>query len=676
MTLQLDDFKPFIDWLQMNPGLATLAVFCISCAESLAIIGLFIPGTIIMPAIGGMVGAGVLPAYWILLAAILGAMVGDGLSYWLGHHFHNQIRSFWPFNRVPNMLNHGEHFFNKYGGLSVFIGRFVGPVRPIIPVVAGMLNMPSTRFLLANIFSAIAWALVYMAPGMLLGAISEELAPHVAAHLLIMLAVVALLIWCVSWLINKLWNYLYKRFELLCKVLWRKAAVYLPQFHQALLHQHLDNHKPFSIILYILLSALFLFGLIITVMHYKTVPYLDWPTFLFLRSIDIPPLDTVMAYGYHLTSTVTLVSIGAAVSAWLLAQKAWRVCFFWGMNVLLTALLMLVLQYLIPMTPPDVHGQFYTSHAFPNISLGVFSALLGNFLLASYYSKTWLHYKKIFLLLMLILLGCAAIPKIYFGFYWLSSCIVAIMCAVVSTWLNILFFYRKKMCLDLRPVFFIAGIAMLIATVSVSVHSSQWLIMQLEKPQFTLHDSVQKWWQNDPLPIATYRKNIFDKAAEPMSLEYAGNLNALIAALKKQGWGVAPKANLAVILNRIGAKNRADQLPLFPDLYYFEKPIVIMTKPRDATHNMLILRIWSSSVLLEPGHIPLWVGTIHYHNPWRWHREKEALHTDIAALHMIQNDLTEFVSYLTLPAAQNCTMFCSEPVLKIFRVHYQKRAYS
>ena len=242
MALQLDDLKPFIDWLQANPGLATLTVFCISCAESLAIIGLFIPGTIIMPAIGGMVGAGVLPAYWIIIGAILGAIAGDSFSYWLGYRYHSQIRSYWPFNRVPKVLNHGEHFFNKYGGLSVFIGRFVGPVRPIIPVIAGMLSMSPSRFVLANIFSAIAWALVYMAPGMLLGAISQELAPHVAAHLLIILAVATLIIWCVSWLVNKLWNYLYQSFELLCKGLWQKASVHVPRFNRIVLHQHIGNY--------------------------------------------------------------------------------------------------------------------------------------------------------------------------------------------------------------------------------------------------------------------------------------------------------------------------------------------------------------------------------------------------------------------------------------------------
>jgi membrane protein DedA with SNARE-associated domain len=672
MILQLDDFKSFIDWLQIHPSFAALAVFLISCAESLAIIGLFIPGTIIMPAIGGMIGAGILPAYWILLAAILGAVAGDGFSYWLGHHYHEEIRNFWLFKRVPKMLDHGARFFNKYGGLSVFIGRFVGPVRPIIPVVAGMLNMSSLRFLVANIFSAIAWALVYMAPGMLLGAISEELAPHVAAHLLLMCAVVALCIACVSWLINKLCDYCDKRFTLFCKILWRMAGTLSPQLTHALSHQHRENYKPIAIILYIVMTLLFLFGLSAAVLHNKTIPYIDWPTFLFLRSINIPPLTTVMAYGYNLTSTVVLLSVGGAITAWLIMQKSWRVGFYWCLNVVLAVLLMAALKFFVPMTAPDLHSQVYYTHTFPNIPLGIFSALLGNFLLVSYYRKIWRYYKKIFLLCLCILLSCATLPTIYFGFYWLSSCIGAVMCAIASTWLSILFFYRKKTALDLRVVSFIAAVAMLIATIATSLHANKWFILQFEKPQFTVHYNAAQWWHNAPLPVATYRKNILGKIAEPMSVEYAGNLNALVAVLKQQGWQVAPKPSLAVILNRIGAKNRADQLPLFPDLYFFEKPIIVLTKPSDASHKMLILRLWSSGVLLMPDRIPLWIGTIHYYNPWRWRREKNPQWTNFSALQAMQGYVSSYANEITLPARETCTIFCTEMRLKIFRAQHKK----
>src|SRR3989338_3230413 len=289
--LSPEHFKPFIDWMQANPGLSAFAVFIISCAESLALVGLFIPGTIVMPAIGSMIGAGVLPAHWIIIAAILGAIVGDNLSYWLGHYFHHRLKVVWPFNRFPNLISNGEVFFNKYGGLSVFIGRFVGPVRPIIPVIAGMLNMPPTRFFIANLTSAIAWALIYMAPGILLGAISEQLAPHVAARLLVILAIITFVVWILLWAANKLWNYSYKFIEKMSGRLWHSLSKRWPLMQKFVHHQHLGNHKPLSILLYILFFIVLLTTMSVSVVRHGMITYLDWPVFLFLRSIQIPPLD-------------------------------------------------------------------------------------------------------------------------------------------------------------------------------------------------------------------------------------------------------------------------------------------------------------------------------------------------------------------------------------------------
>ena len=60
-------------------------------------------------------------------------------------------------------------FFSRHGGKSVLFGRFVGPVRPVIPVVAGMLGMGPVHFVVVNVLSAIGWALAYILPGVFFG---------------------------------------------------------------------------------------------------------------------------------------------------------------------------------------------------------------------------------------------------------------------------------------------------------------------------------------------------------------------------------------------------------------------------------------------------------------------------------------------------------------------------
>jgi len=138
-----------------HPGLAYGAVFLVSLSESLALVGLLVPGTVIMFGVGAVVATGSLGLAPVLLLAMAGAIAGDGVSYWLGHHYKERLMEIWLLSRYPGMLRNGEAFFHRHGGKGVLFGRFVGPVRPVIPVVAGMLGMSAVHFGVVNVLSAI-----------------------------------------------------------------------------------------------------------------------------------------------------------------------------------------------------------------------------------------------------------------------------------------------------------------------------------------------------------------------------------------------------------------------------------------------------------------------------------------------------------------------------------------
>ena len=94
-----------------------------------------------------------------------GAEHGDALSFWVGHHFKDRVRHFWPLSRHPKMVERGEAFFHRFGAWSVFLGRFFGPLRAIVPLIAGTFGMKNWLFQTANIASALLWAFVLLAPG-------------------------------------------------------------------------------------------------------------------------------------------------------------------------------------------------------------------------------------------------------------------------------------------------------------------------------------------------------------------------------------------------------------------------------------------------------------------------------------------------------------------------------
>lgn len=114
--MDLATLKPMIDWISANPTWAGLAVFVISLSESLAIVGLFIPGVAVMFGIGALIATGALDLWATLAWAVAGAIVGDGLSYWLGYHYKDALRERWPFRRYPALLARGERFFQRHGG--------------------------------------------------------------------------------------------------------------------------------------------------------------------------------------------------------------------------------------------------------------------------------------------------------------------------------------------------------------------------------------------------------------------------------------------------------------------------------------------------------------------------------------------------------------------------------
>ncbi|MBS9403992.1 bifunctional DedA family/phosphatase PAP2 family protein [Halomonas sp. TRM85114] len=189
--------------LAPSPGLLLLIIGTIALVESLALIGLLVPGVVLITASASLAGHQELAPVTVILVAFIGAILGDGLSFWLGYTQRENVNRLWPLSRYPEWIAHGERFFQRYGTFSVFLGRFVGPVRPVIPMIAGMLQMSPRTFTLANLLSALLWAPAYVLPGYLLGRTWQERLdmPEAMEHWLIGLGVMIVILAVIfSWL--------------------------------------------------------------------------------------------------------------------------------------------------------------------------------------------------------------------------------------------------------------------------------------------------------------------------------------------------------------------------------------------------------------------------------------------------------------------------------------------
>ena len=157
------------DLAAQYPLLAILIAFTAAIVEAVAVLGILVPGTPILMAVaaaGAMAGMSVVP---IMVVSIIGAVIGDFVSYWFGHRFRFRLRGMWPFATRPTLMEHAERFFHRYGTASVAICRFVPVLRSTVPLVAGMAGMMRSRFLLANVSSAFVWAPAHVVPAQFAG---------------------------------------------------------------------------------------------------------------------------------------------------------------------------------------------------------------------------------------------------------------------------------------------------------------------------------------------------------------------------------------------------------------------------------------------------------------------------------------------------------------------------
>src|SRR5665647_1800118 len=134
-------------------------------ANTIAFISLLIPAWAALVAIGALIGSSGISFWPAWIAAALGAAFGDWLSYWIGLKLEYSVQHIWPLSRHPDLIPRGEAFMKKWGVPGIFIGRFFGPLRASVPLIAGIFEMPFWRFQLANFSSAFVWAAVLLTLG-------------------------------------------------------------------------------------------------------------------------------------------------------------------------------------------------------------------------------------------------------------------------------------------------------------------------------------------------------------------------------------------------------------------------------------------------------------------------------------------------------------------------------
>lgn len=193
-------------FITQSVAYSLIAILLVTFLESLALVGLILPGTVMMAGLGALIGSGEVNFWQAWLAGIVGCLLGDWISFWLGWRFKQPLHRWSFLKKNKALLDKTEYALHQHSMLTILIGRFVGPTRPLVPLVAGMLDLPVSKFMLPNIIGCLLWPPAYFLPGILAGAAIDIPADAQSANFKWLLLAAALLLWLGLWLGWRLWR--------------------------------------------------------------------------------------------------------------------------------------------------------------------------------------------------------------------------------------------------------------------------------------------------------------------------------------------------------------------------------------------------------------------------------------------------------------------------------------
>ncbi|MFA5331459.1 MAG: VTT domain-containing protein [Methanoregula sp.] len=167
IILHFDKYLPVI--LQQYGMWTYVILFCIIFLETGLVVTPYLPGDSLLFIAGALAAAGMLNIWILLGTLILAAILGDTLNYWIGHTFELRVLE-WKYSPVKQQhLDETQKYFEKYGGLTIIIARFMPFIRTFAPFLAGIGKMRYTWFLGYNVIGGVMWATLFLSVGYFVG---------------------------------------------------------------------------------------------------------------------------------------------------------------------------------------------------------------------------------------------------------------------------------------------------------------------------------------------------------------------------------------------------------------------------------------------------------------------------------------------------------------------------
>jgi membrane protein DedA with SNARE-associated domain/membrane-associated phospholipid phosphatase len=609
--LETDWTQDLLNWMSANPGWAGFWVFLMSFVESLAFVGILIPGIINLFGLGALISLGAMDMFPIWFWGSLGAFVGDLTSYALGRRYRNHLPEIWPFSKFPRMLERGRSYFRVHGPKSVVVGRFIGPLRPVIPVTAGMLGLSARRFLLVDIPACIAWTPAYLIPGMLFGA-SLEIASEYAGRLSLVIVIGAVVLWLTWWIIWTAYEFLASR-----SARWMRHVIRWLRRHpvfRRIAGPLLDSSQPevLSITMMGLLLVLIFWGMVtlLFLSPFSASPQsIDQSVQAYALTLRNHVADPLMVALIQLSRMWVLIPTSMAVLLWLIGAGRKKAALHWLVAMGGGVILQLLLGWSLRSTPLLSEAGFNAAYN-PSEALTLATVVLGYFavMVARELKRRKRKWPYVIVGLLLSLLVLA---RLYLGLDWFSGALMGVALGMAWTFV-VGIAYRQR---ALRPfngmaasLIFFGMLAVTFAWQVGENFDNDIAALKLPLPQSEL--SAQDWWESEWRMLPRERTGSRTVVAREFNFQYAGEPQNFARVLAVSGWQEAPAANWRWALMSLNPEPTEMSLPPLKRDYLGHADVLLLHRLGGDPSTQETIRIWDSGFRLKPDGKTVYLGQI------------------------------------------------------------------
>ena len=603
--------EELLGWLHTHPGWGFAIVFLVAFFESLVLIGILLPGIVILFGVGALIGLGMFDLTSIWLAASTGAFLGDFLSYLLGRRFRGHLLDIWPFSRYPGVMERGARFFHAHGAKSIMAGRFIGPLRPIIPAVGGMMGMKPGRFLAVDVLACVTWAPAFLLPGMLFGA-SLEVASEYTGRLTAMLVILLVVMWLTWWLVRLIYEPLASH-----SARWLRRAIRWSRRHPVLgriAGPLLDPSKPEVLsvsMLGIVLVVLF-WGLVILLFlsPFSAQPQaMDQAVQNIALSLRNHLADPVMVAISQLSRWPVSIFSAAALLLWLLGARRYSAAAHWLVAIVGGGLIHLLLSWGLRNTPQVFEMADQTIRG-PSAAMNLITVVLTFFAVMEAgelrrRSRQWPYIAAALLLILLTL------ARIYLGMEWLSGALMGILFGLAWTAvIGIAYRQRaqRRFSGSIASLIFY-GFFLAMFTWQVKVHSrADLLVLQTGIP--TQEMSEAQWWDSEWRQMPSDRTSLVSVKSRRFNAQVAVDKNRISGLLEQAGWERVPETDWRWVLQALNPEPDQASLPLLGRAYQGRSEELLLRRDQAGSDRILTVRMWDSGVRLQPGGRTLYLAQL------------------------------------------------------------------